>query len=56
VVKGEIWLDLRSLVAGAAKRSEQQPTSQTLNRRERAVLEEVFEGATNKEIAVKLGI
>ena len=59
VVRGEIWLDsraVRSLVAGAAKRAEQQPTSQTLNRRERAVLEEVFDGATNKEIAVKLGI
>ena len=59
VVSGELWLDsraVRSLVAGATQRSEQQQTSQTLNQRERAVLEEVFEGATNKEIAVKLGI
>ena len=59
VVSGEIWLDsraVRSLVAGAAHRSEQVRNSHTLSPRERAVLEEVFEGRTNKEIAVKLGI
>ena len=59
VAKGEMWLDsraVRSLVAGAARRSEAQQTSQHLSSRERAVLKAVFEGFTNKEIAGKLQI
>lgn len=59
VVSGEMWLDsraVRSLVAGASGRSEEQRTSQPLNERERAVLKGVFEGLTNKEIAGKLQI
>jgi DNA-binding NarL/FixJ family response regulator len=59
VVKGETWLDskaVRSLVAGASGRSEEQRTSQPLTPRERAVLKGVFEGHANKEIAASLQI
>lgn len=59
VVSGETWLDsraVRSLVAGATGRSEEQLASQSLNARERAVLKGVLEGLSNKEIAVQLGI
>jgi DNA-binding NarL/FixJ family response regulator len=57
VASGEMWMDsraLRSLVAGASGKSEEQRTVQPLSTRERAVLKGVFEGLTNKEIAVKL--
>ena len=57
VMSGEMWLDsraVRSLVAGASGKSDEQRTSQPLTERERAVLKGVFEGFTNKEIAVKL--
>jgi DNA-binding NarL/FixJ family response regulator len=57
VMSGEMWLDpraVRSLVAGASGKSDEQRTSQPLTDRERAVLKGVFEGLTNKEIAVKL--
>jgi DNA-binding NarL/FixJ family response regulator len=57
VMSGEMWLDpraVRSLVAGATGKSDEQRTSQPLTERERAVLKGVFEGLTNKEIAVKL--
>jgi DNA-binding NarL/FixJ family response regulator len=59
VVKGETWLDskaVRSLVAGASGRSEEQRSSQPLTTRERAVLKGVFEGLANKEIAANLQI
>ncbi|MDQ6707965.1 MAG: response regulator transcription factor, partial [Acidobacteriota bacterium] len=59
VFNGETWLDsgaVRSLIAGASERSEEQRTSQPLNQRERAVLKALFEGLTNKEIATKLNI
>lgn len=59
VVKGEMWLDpkaVRSLVAGASGKSEEQRASQPLSARERAVLKGVFEGLTNKEIAARLEI
>ena len=58
VMSGEMWLDpraVRSLVAGASGKSDEQRTSQPLTERERAVLKGVFEGLTNKEIAAKLG-
>jgi DNA-binding NarL/FixJ family response regulator len=58
VAAGEMWLDsgaVRSLVAGAGVRSEDQNT-QPLTTRERAVLKAVFEGLTNKEIAARLQI
>jgi DNA-binding NarL/FixJ family response regulator len=57
VMNGEMWLDsraVRSLVAGASGKSDEQRSSQPLTERERAVLKGVFEGFTNKEIAVKL--
>lgn len=59
VVKGETWLDskaVRSLVAGASGRSDEERTTQPLTERERAVLKGVFEGYTNKEIALQLHI
>jgi DNA-binding NarL/FixJ family response regulator len=59
VVKGEMWLDpkaVRSLVAGATGKSEEQRASQPLSPREHAVLKGVFEGLTNKEIAASLRI
>lgn len=59
VRSGETWLDsraVRSLVAGASGRTEEQRTAQPLNARERAVLKGVFEGLTNKEIAARVQI
>ena len=59
VVSGETWLDsraVRSLVAGASGRSDEQRNTQPLTERERAVLKGVFEGFSNKEIAAKLEI
>ena len=59
IMRGEIFLDskaVRSLVAGASGKSEEQRTSQPFTQRERAVLKGVFEGFTNKEIAGQLQI
>src|SRR5262249_2575528 len=59
VMNGEMWLDsraVRSLVAGASGKSEEQRNVQPLNQRERAVLKGVFEGLTNKEIGVELQV
>ena len=59
VLAGEVWLDpraVRSLVAGVAGKSEEQRTTQPLSPRERAVLNGVFEGLANKEIAANLAI
>jgi DNA-binding NarL/FixJ family response regulator len=59
VMRGEMWLDsraVRSLVAGASGKSEEQRTAQPFTTRERAVLKGVFEGFTNKEIAGQLQI
>jgi DNA-binding NarL/FixJ family response regulator len=59
VMRGEMFLDsraVRSLVAGASGKSEEQRTSQPFTQRERAVLKGVFEGFTNKEIAGQLEI
>jgi len=57
VANGEMWLDsraVRSVVAGATGKSDEQRNSQPLTERERAVLKGVFEGLSNKEIAVRL--
>jgi hypothetical protein len=57
VMGGEVWLDskaVRSLIAGANNKSEENRTCQPLTSRERAVLKSVFEGLTNKEIAALL--
>ena len=59
VMAGEPWLDpraMRSLIAGATGKSEEQRASQALTQRERSVLQGVFEGLTNKEIAGQLQI
>jgi DNA-binding NarL/FixJ family response regulator len=59
VMGGEMWLDpraVRSLVAGAHDKSEEQQAAQTLTPRERSVLKAVFEGLTNKEIAANMQI
>lgn len=59
VMAGEMWLDsraVRSLVAGANRKSETAQTAETLTARERSVLKAVFEGLTNKEIAVVMQI
>jgi DNA-binding NarL/FixJ family response regulator len=59
VMSGEVWLDskaVRSLIAGANSKSEEQRTAQPLTPRERAVLKSVFEGLTNKEIGALLSI
>jgi DNA-binding NarL/FixJ family response regulator len=59
LVAGEPWLDpraMRSLIAGATGKSEEQRSSQTLTPRERFVLQGVFEGLTNKEIAAQLQV
>jgi DNA-binding NarL/FixJ family response regulator len=59
MVSGEPWLDpraMRSLIAGATGKSEEQRSSQILTARERFVLQGVFEGLTNKEIAAQLQV
>jgi DNA-binding NarL/FixJ family response regulator len=59
MVAGEPWLDpraMRSLIAGATGKSEEQRSSQVLTPREKFVLQGVFEGLTNKEIAGQLQV
>ena len=59
MVAGEPWLDpraMRSLIAGATGKSEEQRSTQVLTSRERFVLHGVFEGLTNKEIAAQLQV
>ena len=59
VVAGEMWLDsgaVRSLIAGASVKSDEQRTGAPLSAREHAVLKAVFEGLTNKEIAARMAI
>lgn len=57
VDNGEPWLDakaMRSVIAGATGKLDERQSSQELNTRERSVLQGVFEGLTNKEIASQL--
>jgi DNA-binding NarL/FixJ family response regulator len=59
VAAGEPWLDSRAMgavVAGAAGRGEEHRSEQPLTARERAVLNGVLEGLTNKEIGATLQI
>ncbi len=59
LMTGETWLDSRavkSLVAGAVGRTDPQRGFLPLNARERGVLKALFEGLSNKEIAVELRI
>jgi DNA-binding NarL/FixJ family response regulator len=58
VARGETWIDSNSLNAltGSASAQVRTQSVPTLNNREQAVLKGVFEGLTNKEIAVRLEI
>ncbi len=59
VMTGQPWLDWRTvkpLIEGASRRAEEQRAQPSLTPRERAVLLGVFEGLSNKEIAVKLDL
>ena len=59
LVAGEAWLDpraMRSVIAGATGKSQEQRNVQILTPRERFVLQGVFEGLTNKEIAGQLQV
>ena len=59
VAAGEAWLDSRAMgavVAGATGRGEENRGDRPLTNRERAVLNGVLEGLTNKEIGANLEI
>jgi two-component system, NarL family, nitrate/nitrite response regulator NarL len=59
MIAGEPWLDpraMRSLIAGATGKSEEQRSTQVFTPREKFVLQGVFEGFTNKEIAAQLQV
>lgn len=58
VANGEIWIDQKVVqqMADRALSSGQQTFPPTLTEREDHVLQGVFEGLTNKEIAVKIGV
>lgn len=57
VISGETWLDwraIRPLAEGVSRRIEEQHMQPPLRPRERSVLQAVFEGLSNKQIATKL--
>ena len=59
VMSGEVWLDPRvmgSMVTTITGTSLQKDSAKALNDRQREVLQGVFEGLSNKEIAAKLDI
>ena len=59
VMSGETWLDPRvmgSMVTTITNTSLQKDSAKALNDRQREVLQGVFEGLSNKEIAAKLDI
>jgi DNA-binding NarL/FixJ family response regulator len=59
VMSGEAWLDPRvmgSMVATITSTSLQKDSTKALNDRQREVLQGVFEGLSNKEIAARLDI
>jgi DNA-binding NarL/FixJ family response regulator len=59
VTNGATWMDdraVKAILAAAGERADEERTSQALNQRDRAILKALFEGLTNKEIAVKLNI
>lgn len=59
VASGEMWMDsraIRSVVAGAKGKSQEERGRQPFTPRERAVMKGVFEGLTNKEIGGRLNI
>jgi two-component system nitrate/nitrite response regulator NarL len=59
IMGGQTWLDwraVRPLIEGVSRRAEEQRIQPPLTSRERAVLLSVFEGLSNKEIAMKLDL
>jgi DNA-binding NarL/FixJ family response regulator len=58
VAAGEVWVDQRVIhdMAAAVQHSEDQTASKPLTEREQHVLQRIFEGMTNKEIAARLGV
>jgi two-component system, NarL family, nitrate/nitrite response regulator NarL len=59
IVTGETWLDwraVRPLIEGVSRRAEEQRMQSFLTPRERGVLLGVFEGLSNKEIAMKVDL
>jgi DNA-binding NarL/FixJ family response regulator len=57
IMAGEIWLDwraIRTLIEAARLRAEERRAQPSLTSRDRIVLSAVFEGLSNKEIAVRL--
>jgi DNA-binding NarL/FixJ family response regulator len=58
VVGGEAWVDekVMRLLAAAVDESEDQTSARVLTSREQQVLQGVFEGLTNKEIAAQLSV
>lgn len=58
VVSGEVWVDQKviQLMAEEVHRSEETAVGPTLTEREQQVLQGVFEGLTNKEIASRLSV
>jgi two-component system, NarL family, nitrate/nitrite response regulator NarL len=59
IMTGETWLDWRAvkpLIEGMSRRAEEQRIQPSLTPRERSVLLAVFEGLSNKEIAMKLDL
>jgi len=58
VAQGEMWVDKKVIqqMADLSLRDDQRSLPRTLTQREDQVLQGVFEGLINKEIAVKLGV
>ena len=58
VVGGEAWVDekVMRLLAAAVDENDDQSSAKVLTTREQQVLQGVFEGLTNKEIAAQLGV
>jgi DNA-binding NarL/FixJ family response regulator len=58
VVGGEAWVDekVMQLLAAAVDESDDHGSNKVLTTREQQVLQGVFEGLTNKEIAAQLGV
>jgi DNA-binding NarL/FixJ family response regulator len=58
VAGGEVWVDQRVIqnMAAAVQQAESHGGGKSLTEREQYVLQRIFEGLTNKEIAAKLGV
>lgn len=58
VANGEIWMDEKVLqtMASAVQAGDESAAGKALTEREQQVLEGIFEGLANKEIAARLGV